>query len=120
MKRDHNVKMRHKEELLKSKDERLKLIQEREKKTALENNELCKAIATKEAEALSALDVLQDNARIEQENNTLCHKMLELEEDITGNKNSLKAQMSNVKRLKRDSRSAIRLNERHEGKMCRI
>ena len=61
---------------------------------------LYKVIATKEAKALSALDVIQNNKRIEEENNTLHCEMLELEEEITDDMNSAAVQISKIKRLK--------------------
>ena len=79
MKQYHNVKMRNKENLTKSKDSRLKMLQGKEKRITQENDRLHNVIASKEAEELSMMDVLEESERVNQENNKLQQKVLELE-----------------------------------------
>ena len=49
--------MSYKEDLIKNKDSRLKRLQEKEKKINQENDKLHEAIASKETEVLSMIDV---------------------------------------------------------------
>ena len=58
LKRDYAVKIRCKEDLLKSKDERLKLLKDRECKFNLENEGLQKVVAAKEVEGLSMIEIM--------------------------------------------------------------
>ena len=63
MKIDHDVKINQKDDLLKSKNTRLKILQEKEKRLKKENNNLYKVIASKEVEALSMKDKLEDSEK---------------------------------------------------------
>ena len=82
--------MRHKEEMIKRRDKYLEMSQDRGNKITHENNELCKAIAIKEAEALSLIEVIEDSERVECDNKTLHQKMLKLEGEITNNASNCK------------------------------
>ena len=48
---------------MKSKNKRMKILQEKEKRLKKENHNLYKVIASKEAKALSMKDVLEDSAK---------------------------------------------------------
>ena len=61
------------------KRKKIKLFKKREKKHTQKNNKLCKVITTKEAEALSMMEVKEDHDRVEQENKTLYKKLQEVE-----------------------------------------
>ena len=63
--------MRQKEELIKSKEKRLKLLKENERKCKIENNELQKKIDMKEDEALSFVNLMEENERLECDNMNL-------------------------------------------------
>ena len=67
--------MRQKEELIKSKEKRLKLLKENERKCKIENNKLRKKIDTKEAKALSFVDLMEENERLEGNNMNLSQKV---------------------------------------------
>ena len=73
------------------------MIREKESKTAGENKELCKVIAEKEAKALSTMGIIQEDKRVNHENNNLHQKMPTLEKKIKDNMNSLDLQTQKIK-----------------------
>ena len=71
MKQDYNMKMSYKEDLIKSKDSRLKRLQENQKRMNKEKDMLNKILASKEVEVLSMIDVLQGSERVNKDNKNL-------------------------------------------------
>ena len=57
--------------MIKNEDKQLKLFRDKERKCYLENEELQKKVATKEAEAFSLIEVMKDNERLEGEKKNL-------------------------------------------------
>ena len=62
---DHKIKMSYKEDMIKSKEEHIKLFQKREKLLTQENKELCKVITAKEVEVLLVMEAMEDYEHLE-------------------------------------------------------
>lgn len=99
IKLDFNAKMRHKDELIKSKEKRLKFMRDDEGKYKLENEELRKQVAMKEAEALSFVDVMEENVRFEGDNENLNQEVKELERNVSAVSEDCKKSKTEVKVL---------------------
>ena len=80
---DYDIKIRQKEELIKSKDKRLKLLRDNERKCKVKNDKLRAKIAMKEVEACSLVKMSEENEQLEGNDKNPSQNMKDLESKIT-------------------------------------
>ena len=99
MRTDCVAKIRHKNEIIKSKEKRLKGLRDNEKRHKPENDKLHKELAMKEAEVISLDDVIEENKRLEVDNKNLSQEVKELEGKVAAMSKDCKKSKTEVEVL---------------------